>query len=99
MFSGEAEMMREFDTAWIDEIREDALIPLVGDNRSSLCTCTQKQRKASKNAPITSLGSVTHVVTAVPSGMLAQIVLVILFGAIPGGSGFNARRNRAVPFP
>ncbi len=35
----------------------------------------------------------------VSTGMLTQVVLVVLLSAIPGRSGFDARGNRTLPAP
>src|SRR5438876_3596862 len=46
------------------------------------------------------LGSlIAHVVAAVSARVFAQIILVIVLGAVPGGGGLNGCRKRALPFP
>ncbi len=42
---------------------------------------------------------ISHVVATVPSRVFAQVVLVIVLRAVPGGGGLNGCRDRTLPLP
>src|SRR5215207_2627967 len=56
-----------------------------------------RRAAAQLGAPVGCL--IAQVMAGVPAGMLAQVVLVILLGAVPGRGGLDARGDRPVPAP